>query len=134
MRMQSPAGQTGRRPYPQQPQSWQSPASAHAQLALAHGHQPVQTPPAVIEDEVELQKKIMRESRELARKRRLEQEAKEEAERKERIRLKLEAMGPPPEPKKKKEEEKPATPPAPPAPSKEEVLLTEIRDLLKEKK
>ncbi|MBE6212588.1 MAG: large-conductance mechanosensitive channel protein MscL [Rikenellaceae bacterium] len=36
--------------------------------------------------------------------------------------------------KKKKEEEAPATPPAPPAPSKEEVLLTEIRDLLKEKK
>lgn len=35
---------------------------------------------------------------------------------------------------KKKEAEKPATPPAPPAPSKEEVLLTEIRDLLKEKK
>lgn len=35
----------------------------------------------------------------------------------------------------KKEEEKaaaPATPPAPPAPSKEEVLLTEIRDLLKQ--
>ena len=28
----------------------------------------------------------------------------------------------------------PATPPAPPAPSKEEQLLTEIRDLLKEKK
>ena len=36
---------------------------------------------------------------------------------------------------KKKEEEKPAPVPAPePAPSKEEVLLTEIRDLLKEKK
>ena len=35
--------------------------------------------------------------------------------------------------KKKKEEEAPATPPAPPAPSKEEVLLTEIRDLLKER-
>ena len=35
----------------------------------------------------------------------------------------------------KKEEEKPAPAPAPePAPSKEEVLLTEIRDLLKEKK
>ncbi|CAK7029411.1 large-conductance mechanosensitive channel protein MscL [Bacteroides rodentium] len=33
----------------------------------------------------------------------------------------------------KKKEEAPATPPAPPAPSKEEVLLTEIRDLLKEK-
>lgn len=34
---------------------------------------------------------------------------------------------------KKKEETKPATPPAPPAPSKEEVLLAEIRDLLKNK-
>ena len=35
---------------------------------------------------------------------------------------------------KKKEEEKPAEPPAPPAPSAEEVLLTEIRDLLKAQK
>ena len=34
---------------------------------------------------------------------------------------------------KKEEEEAPAEPPAPPAPSNEEVLLTEIRDLLKEK-
>ena len=34
---------------------------------------------------------------------------------------------------KKKEEEVPAAPPAPPAPSKEEVLLAEIRDILKEK-
>jgi len=33
-----------------------------------------------------------------------------------------------------KKEEEPATPAAPPAPTKEEVLLTEIRDLLKEKK
>ncbi|MBP5247262.1 MAG: large-conductance mechanosensitive channel protein MscL [Fibrobacter sp.] len=33
----------------------------------------------------------------------------------------------------RKEAEKPAEPPAPPAPSKEEVLLTEIRDLLKNK-
>lgn len=32
----------------------------------------------------------------------------------------------------KKQAEEAATPPAPPAPSKEEVLLTEIRDLLKE--
>lgn len=32
---------------------------------------------------------------------------------------------------RKKEEEAPAAPPAPPKPSKEEVLLTEIRDLLK---
>ena len=36
--------------------------------------------------------------------------------------------------KKKEEEEAPAEEPAPPAPSAEEVLLTEIRDLLKEKK
>ena len=35
---------------------------------------------------------------------------------------------------KKKEEEAPAEEPAPPAPSAEEVLLTEIRDLLKEGK
>ena len=34
----------------------------------------------------------------------------------------------------RKEEKKAAAPVAPPAPSKEEVLLTEIRDLLKEKK
>ena len=33
----------------------------------------------------------------------------------------------------RKKEEKPAAPPAPPAPSREEVLLTEIRDLLKNK-
>lgn len=32
----------------------------------------------------------------------------------------------------RKKEEVPASPAAPPAPSKEEVLLTEIRDLLKE--
>ena len=35
---------------------------------------------------------------------------------------------------KKKEAEAPAEPPAPPAPSAEEVLLTEIRDLLKAQK
>ena len=34
---------------------------------------------------------------------------------------------------KKKEVEAPAEPPAPPAPSNEEILLTEIRDLLKDK-
>ena len=34
---------------------------------------------------------------------------------------------------KKKEEEAPAEPPAPPAPSNEEILLGEIRDLLKNK-
>ncbi len=34
----------------------------------------------------------------------------------------------------RKKADKPATPPAPPAPSKEELLLTEIRDLLKERR
>jgi len=34
----------------------------------------------------------------------------------------------------KKKEEAPVTPPPPPAPSKEELLLAEIRDLLKDKK
>lgn len=34
----------------------------------------------------------------------------------------------------KKKEETPVTPPPPPAPSKEELLLAEIRDLLKDKK
>lgn len=33
----------------------------------------------------------------------------------------------------KKKEEEPAAPPAPPEPTKEELLLTEIRDLLKER-
>ncbi|KAJ9149061.1 hypothetical protein NKR23_g4607 [Pleurostoma richardsiae] len=56
------------------------------------------------EDDYEFQKKVMRERREMAMKRRLEQEAREEAERKERIRLKLEAMGPPPERKSTKKE------------------------------
>ena len=49
------------------------------------------------ESEIEYQRRIMRERRELAMRRRLEEEAKEEAARKERIRIKLEAMGPAPE-------------------------------------
>lgn len=80
-----------------------SPTSTHGQIAVSGTSQP-SIPGLPLEDEVELQKKIMRETRELARKRRLEEEAKEEAEKKERIRLKLEAMGPPPETKKTKKE------------------------------
>ncbi|KAI9052965.1 hypothetical protein LZ554_003236 [Drepanopeziza brunnea f. sp. 'monogermtubi'] len=64
---------------------------------------PAQTPAVPYEDPIEEQKKIMRATRELAIKRRQEEEAKEEAARKERIRIKLEAMGPPPESKKKKD-------------------------------
>lgn len=49
------------------------------------------------EQTVEYQKRLMREKRDEAVKRRLEEEAREEAAKAERIRLKLEAMGPPPE-------------------------------------
>ncbi|GJC94300.1 hypothetical protein ColKHC_03126 [Colletotrichum higginsianum] len=55
---------------------------------------------ARLEEDLELQKKIMREKRELAMQRRREEEAREEAARKERIKAKLEAMGPPPERKR----------------------------------
>lgn len=101
-------GQRGLTQQPWQPRaspsiSHASPASAHGQMAAPGNAQ--SAPPAIpLEDEIELQKKIMRETRELARKRRLEEEAREDAERKERIRLKLEAMGPPPESKKSKKE------------------------------
>ncbi|VBB74070.1 Putative protein of unknown function [Podospora comata] len=67
----------------------------------------------VTEQDIELQKKLMRERRELALKRRQEQEAREEAERKERIRAKLEAMGPAPESKSAKMAAAKDHPPAP---------------------
>ncbi|KFY02653.1 hypothetical protein O988_02029 [Pseudogymnoascus sp. VKM F-3808] len=105
-RLHSPSGHPGQRP--NQQQQWQSRASpvvSHASPASALAQPAVSSTPGIpLEDEVELQKKIMRESRELARKRRLDEEAREEAERKERIRLKLEAMGPPPESKKPKKD------------------------------
>ena len=112
----SPSGQPqNQRPY--QNQQWQSRASpviSHSSPQSAHG-QPIpqassadgqsQPPSAVLqEDPVEAQKKIMRQTRELAIKRRQEEEAREEAARKERIRLKLEAMGPAPEKKSSKKE------------------------------
>ncbi|KAK0712283.1 hypothetical protein B0T21DRAFT_75983 [Apiosordaria backusii] len=107
---------------PRHPQGWvprASPAMAHAtpyhQAPSVAGVQDAVPPtiqqsplvPAaslvgVTEQDIELQKKLMRERRELALKRRQEQEAKEEAERKERIRAKLEAMGPAPESKSAK--------------------------------
>ncbi|KAG6073044.1 hypothetical protein E4U31_001506 [Claviceps sp. LM219 group G6] len=57
-----------------------------------------------IVNEVEYQKKLMRERIELARKRRQAQEADEEAAKKERIQKKLEALGPPPEKRVDKKE------------------------------
>jgi hypothetical protein len=94
-----------------QGQGWQprvSPGTVHAtpnpQGAQAPmpppAHQPTAAP--VTEQDYELQKKLMRERRELAMRRRQEEEAREEAARRERIRLKLEALGPPPEPKSAK--------------------------------
>ncbi|KAK4202812.1 hypothetical protein QBC40DRAFT_37348 [Triangularia verruculosa] len=82
----------------------QAPSVASAQDAVPPTIQQSPLVPAaslvgVTEEDIELQKKLMRERRELALKRRQEQEAKEEAERKERIRAKLEAMGPAPESK-----------------------------------
>ncbi|EGD98032.1 hypothetical protein TESG_05424 [Trichophyton tonsurans CBS 112818] len=52
-------------------------------------------PPVMVEDPVAMQQRIMREKREMARQRRLEQEAKEEAAKQERIRIKLQSMGVP---------------------------------------
>ena len=97
----SPSGLQGG---PRHSQGWQpraSPALSHATPYQQHAElavpQQQQAVPAVTEQDYEIQKKLMRERREAALKRRLEEEAREEAERKERIRLKLEALGPPPE-------------------------------------
>ncbi|KAH9219596.1 hypothetical protein DL95DRAFT_358799 [Leptodontidium sp. 2 PMI_412] len=114
----SPSGQQhGQRGYQSQ-QQWQSqsralpvvshpsPQSTHGQAVpaiSATAESQNQTAAVPYEDPIEEQKKIMRQTRELAIKRRMEEEAREDAARKERIRIKLEAMGPPPETKKKKD-------------------------------
>lgn len=59
-----------------------------------HGPSTQVTQQSPVDDPIAMQRKIMRESRELAMKRRREQEEKEEAEKQERIRKKLEALGP----------------------------------------
>ncbi|KAH7355193.1 hypothetical protein BKA65DRAFT_581966 [Rhexocercosporidium sp. MPI-PUGE-AT-0058] len=114
----SPSGQQHGQRGHQNQQQWQSqsrasPIVSHPSPQSAPGqtvppvsaipdsqNQPVAVP---YEDPIEEQKKIMRQTRELAIKRRIEEEAREDAARKERIRIKLEAMGPPPEIKKKKD-------------------------------
>ena len=65
-------------------------------------------------DEIEYQKKLMRERQEMARKRRQEQEAQEEAAKQARIQKKLEAMGPPPEKRSAKKQSSPQTEPIKP--------------------
>ncbi|KAF7591114.1 hypothetical protein BBP40_001950 [Aspergillus hancockii] len=63
------------------------------------------TPQAPQEDPVVMQERIMKAKRMEARQRRLEQEEKEEAAKRERIRQKLEALGPPPEKSKMQRKE-----------------------------
>lgn len=100
----SPSGLQGG---PRHGQAWQaraSPGTVHATPYQQSTQAPVPPPASqaatvsVTEQDYELQKKLMRERRELAMRRRQEEEAREEAARRERIRLKLEAMGPAPEP------------------------------------
>lgn len=103
-------GHTQHRP---PPPGWQQGSSPHHTFATPHQatasveqHAPPQQA-ATAQDDVELQQKIMRESREQARKRRLEEEARLEEEKKERIRKKLESLGPAPEKKSEKQETPP---------------------------
>lgn len=72
--------------------------------------QPPQPPAQPGVDEVEYQKNLMKERTQIARQRRQNQEAAEEAARKERIARKLEAMGPPPKKKSDKADVPPAEP------------------------
>ncbi|PLB50420.1 hypothetical protein P170DRAFT_424798 [Aspergillus steynii IBT 23096] len=91
------------------------PAALHDKAPVTHGHS-IQPPPepqageqavpppegsqgpqGPQEDPVLMQQRIMKEKRMEARQRRLEQEEKEEAAKRERIRQKLEALGPPPD-------------------------------------
>ncbi|OAA46294.1 hypothetical protein NOR_03047 [Metarhizium rileyi] len=109
----SEPGSSGRPPSGQQASQPQatapSPGSASAisQLSGAHSDpkpeslQPSSDP---IADELEYQKRLMRERIELARKRRQEEEAREEAAKRERIQKKLEALGPAPEKRSDKRE------------------------------
>ena len=102
----SPAQQNQHLPW----QTRHSPSSSHAHLrgpnsASEQTAQAVNVPgehgsfnPSAGEanDPIAMQKRLMRERRELAVKRRQEQEEKDEAEKKERIRAKMEALGLPP--------------------------------------
>lgn len=124
----SPSGQEGG-PRQQAVSPWQhraSPAITHAtphvpagsDMNMAPATIPEQVPMGPTQDDIEYQKQLMKERREMAMKRRLEEEAKEEAARKERLRKKLEALGPAPERKSAKKEspsESPATPAEVPA-------------------
>lgn len=113
----SPSGLQGGPPHGQPWQHRPSPGTAHAtpyqpggpgpdgqgMPPMAHPVSPsASSVVPVTEQDYELQKRLMRERRELAMRRRQEEEAREDAARKERIRLKLEALGPAPESNKVK--------------------------------
>lgn len=94
---------------PSQPyQPRPSPGQTHS---TPHYNPP--TAGAPLEDDYAIQKKIMRERREQAVKRRLEETAAEEAKRKARIAARLEAMGPAPERKSSKKDENKLDSPTP---------------------
>ncbi|KAL9089942.1 MAG: hypothetical protein Q9165_005471 [Trypethelium subeluteriae] len=80
------------------------------------------SPPS--ENMAELQKRVMREKRELARKRREEEEAKLEAEKRERLQRKLESLGPAPE-KKRSLEQAQDKPQQPGVGASETVIVTQ---------
>lgn len=87
-------------------------ASPQLQKAVPMGSQVAPRGNDSIDAEREAQKKIMREKRDLAIKRKAEEEAKEEAERKERIRQKMETLGLKPLPSDDKHAVKTITPTA----------------------
>ncbi|KAJ0118950.1 hypothetical protein J7T55_013206 [Diaporthe amygdali] len=95
---------------PRQPSAspWQhraSPAISHAAPSVPGSSEMQTVPPAnPVVDDVEFQKKLMKERREEAIRRRQEEEAREEAAKQERLRKKLEALGPAPERKSEKKE------------------------------
>ncbi|KAK7715074.1 hypothetical protein SLS64_003771 [Diaporthe eres] len=95
---------------PRQPSvsPWQnrvSPAISHtAPQVPGSGEMQTVPPAAPVVDDVEFQKKLMKERREEAIRRRQEEEAREEAAKQERLRKKLEALGPAPERKSEKKE------------------------------
>ncbi|KAL6860603.1 hypothetical protein ACO1O0_004631 [Amphichorda felina] len=97
--------------YTQRPSPGATFATMHQPGPAGVNVAPLHPPAPQMIDDVEYQKRLMREKTELARKRRQEQEAAEEAARRERIQKKLDAMGPPPKKKSDKPDASPAEEP-----------------------
>lgn len=122
----SPARQTAQA-IPGPPPSSHAPPAIHSNIVQPSSVNAVQPSSPPMEDPIAMQQRIMREKRETARQRRLDEEAKEEAAKQERIRLKLAAMGPPPTEKHSSKDQAPTlesakqpiiapSPPKPPVP------------------